>query len=255
MRTIPIKLRATTLNPSCLPWKLARATYRDLRETREALAGAAILLYPSAHYVHVVTLARAQGVLSIVVPPHYRHTREHPALLARTPDIVHRVLSALLCSVVPISNLQRQAPSTLELHRSWMSGCANSSRKCQPSRLTTTHSTLPLPCPVGRSSPHPDPPTVAVEAVGVRERFAFVVRSVLAGVREHGGRGETLRVYPSAPQVRFLLSGWAAGTYQSAVSPGSLLNTEFPPTGPPKERRCLGLTKQGTLSGVYNHAF
>lgn len=255
MRIIPNNLRATTLNPSYLPWKLARATHRDLQETRTALAGATILLYPSAHCVDVVTLVRARDALNIVAPPPCRHIRGHPALLVRTPDIVHRVLSALLCSVIPISNPRGQVPSTLELHRSWTSGCANSLRECRPSLLTATHSILPLPCPVGRPSPHPDSPTVAVEAAGVREQSAFAVRSVLVGVREHGGRKETLRVCPSAPQVRFLPSDWAVGTYQLAISLGSSPNTEFPPTGPPRGRRCLGLPKQETLSGVYNHAF
>jgi hypothetical protein len=122
-----------------------------------------------------------------------------------------------------------------------------------PADGDTLHPATPMPSRSTQSPP--GPPDCCVEAAGVREQSAFAVRSVSVGVRGHGGRKETLRVCPSALQVRFLLSDWAVGTYQLAISLGSSPNTEFPPTGPPRGRRCLGLTKQETLSGVYNHAF
>ena len=200
------------------------------------------LLFPPARYVHVVILARAQGALSIVVPPPFKPTREQPAaLLVRTPDFVHRVSNAPLFSVIPISKLRRRALSTLKLLHSWTNGCANSLKGCQLSRLTVPHFMGPLSTPtvphLTLRPIHLDHLIVAEETADVSLGFVCVLGSVLVTAVARGVEKATLRVCLLTPRARCPTLGWITdGIFRLVIGLGSSPNLGFPRTGPPRER-------------------
>lgn len=226
-----------------LTWKPARTLYRGSRGIKGTPIGVLTLPSPLAHCVHVVIRVRVWGVLSIVVPPPFRHTKEHlAALRVRTPDSAHHASSALSYLVILISKMWPRALSTSKLHHSWTNGCANSLRGRQVFRLTVLYSARPpstpiLPYLTLRPVRHLDQLIVAEETADVSQGFVFVLGNVLAIARKHGVERTTLRVCLPTLQVRCPMSSWTMdGRFRLATSLGSSGNLGFPRTGPLTER-------------------
>ena len=234
----------------------ARTPHQRSQRIKGVSIGVPIQLSPSALCVRVVILVHVRGVLSIVVPPLFRHTRECPvALHVRTPDSVHHAWSALLYLVTLISKLYRPALSTLKLHRSWTNGCVSSLRRCQLFRLTAPLSTLTLPYPTLLPVLHLGHPVVAEEVVGASQGFAFALESVSAAMARGAGKA-TLSTLLSTPPVRCPILGWTmGGRFRLVISLGSLPNLGSPRTGLLTGRWFPVSTEQETLIGAYNHPF